>query len=137
MEQPSYQCVIIPQKSHSWWYSFRGAGQAEISVEGTERQLPLETCTHLFRIAQEGLANVRHHSEATEVNVRLEYLQETVRLSIKDNGKGFLLPDINTFARRGKLGLMSMQERARLINGALKIDSKLWKGTSISLECPG
>ena len=88
----------------------------------------------MFRITQEALNNVRRHSEATEVNVTLEFSKEMVKLVIQDNGKGFLLKDIDGFPYQERIGLIGIEERARLLDSTLQIDSKPGKGTTISVE---
>ena len=108
--------------------------EAKISVKNYPRQLNHEISTHLFRIAQEALNNVRRHSEATRVVVSLEFNPETVKMTIRDNGKGFSLRNINKFSKQRKLGMIGIQERVRLLDGILKIDSKRGKGTTISVE---
>jgi len=112
-----------------------GAIDAKIAVEGLHRKLTPEISNHLFRIAQEALSNVRHHSEATQVVVTLEFTPETIKLTVRDNGKGFLLQDISKWAMDGKLGMIGIQERIRLLNGFLNIDSEPGKGTTMSVEC--
>jgi len=112
-----------------------GAIDAKIAVEGLHRKLTPEISNHLFRIAQEALSNVRHHSEATQVVVTLEFAPESVKLTVRDNGKGFLLQDISKWAMDGKLGIIGIQERIRLLNGFLNIDSEPGKGTTMSVEC--
>jgi len=104
---------------------------------GSERRLPFEAETILFRITQEALRNIKKHSGATEGVINVEFCDGRVRLSITDNGRGFEIPDdLSSFARRRKLGIMGMQERARLVNGSLSIKSKADKGTTITVEMP-
>jgi len=92
----------------------------------------------LFRIGQEALQNVRRHSRATEVVVRVEFGAEKVRLDVTDNGTGFELAEVlGDFASRGKLGLIGMQERARLLDGNFSLKSEVSKGTTISVKVPG
>ena len=56
---------------------------------------------------------------------------------MSDNGTGFNLPEtIGDLARDGKLGLVGMQERARLMNGTLTVQSEVAKGSSITVEIP-
>ncbi len=104
---------------------------------GSVRRLSPETELVLFRIAQEGLRNVCRHSEASRSWIMLEFSDDKVVLTIKDNGKGFKLPDrVEDLAAVGKLGLAGMQERARLIGGKLTIESELGEGTTVSAEIP-
>jgi len=111
-----------------------GSVQAKVSVEGSQRQLNQEINNHLFRISQEALNNIRRHAEATQVDVILEFSKETIKMIIRDNGKGFLLKDIDKSSNQEKLGLIGIQERARLLDSTLHIDSKPGKGTTISVE---
>lgn len=104
-------------------------------ITGVERKLPPETDVTVFRFVQEVLNNSRRHSEATDVVVNVDFGPETVKITARDNGKGFNLPKPNIkFALKGKLGIVGMEEKARLLDGAFNIDSQLGKGTSVSLE---
>jgi two-component system sensor histidine kinase DegS len=104
---------------------------------GSVRRLSPETELILFRIAQEGLRNVCRHSEASRCWIMIEFSNDKVVLTVKDNGKGFKLPDrVEDLAAVGKLGLAGMQERARLIGGKLTIESELGEGTTVSVEIP-
>jgi len=89
----------------------------------------------LFRIAQEALSNVRKHSQATEAEIRVEFAPEEVRLAVTDNGQGFEIPEmLSDFAGEGKLGILGMHERARLLNGSFSVESEAGKGTTVSVE---
>src|SRR5439155_8659217 len=91
----------------------------------------------LFRIAQEGLANVREHAAATKVSVTLEQLSDGVRLTIIDDGDGFdVSHTVVSAARRGRLGLVGMSERVRLLGGSFSLTSSLGTGTQIVATLP-
>lgn len=106
-------------------------------VLGTERRMPPEAELMLFRIAQEALRNMWRHSQATEAELIMEFEVGRIRITVKDNGKGFDLPSsVGDLTRSGKLGLAGMQERARLLGGDIKIESEPGKGTSITVEAP-
>ena len=110
---------------------------ADVEVVGKQRQLPPETELMLFRIVQEALTNVRRHSEASRVCVRVEFTDHDIKITINDNGRGFEMPArLGDLARIGKLGLAGMQERAQLLGGTLTIDSESGKGTTLSVEVP-
>jgi len=103
----------------------------------SERRIAPEAEVTLFRIVQEALRNTRKHSKATKAVVSVEFEKQQVEVSIRDNGSGFELPTaLSSFTRRGKLGLMGMQERARLLNGNLRIKSQVGKGTTITVIIP-
>jgi len=111
--------------------------QAGIKVTGTQRRLSEEVELLLFRIVQEALRNIWRHSEASEAEILAEFERGRVRVTVCDNGRGFLLPDnIDALARDGKLGLAGMQERARLIGGTLTVQSETGKGTTLTVEVP-
>jgi len=110
---------------------------AIIEVLGTEQSLPNEVELLLFRIAQEALNNSRRHAEASSVWITMEFGGDKAILTIKDNGKGFELPEkVEDLARIGKLGLAGMQERALLITGKLMVQSEPGKGTTVAVEIP-
>jgi signal transduction histidine kinase len=112
-------------------------GSIEVMLEvlqGEPRKLDLEASTHLFQIAQEALNNARKHSNGTKIIVCLEFNPEAVKMTIKDNGKGFSVQDVSRLPSEKKLGIFNMEERAKLLNGTFKIDSVKDKGTIISIE---
>jgi PAS domain S-box-containing protein len=107
----------------------------KVSVLGVERRLPEEVELVFFRITQEALRNVARHSKATKSEITLEFGNQKVSISVSDDGKGFSVPEkINDLSKDGKLGLVGMQERARLINGHLLIHSEPGKGTNVMVE---
>jgi len=108
-----------------------------VKAQGTERRLPSEVELVLFRIAQEALSNVRRHSRATNVEVIVEFNERKVGITIRDNGKGFTLPEtVGDLLKDGRFGLVGMQERIQLLGGSLNIESAPGKGTSIKVEAP-
>jgi signal transduction histidine kinase len=107
----------------------------KVNVLGDAHRLPEEIELVLFRITQEALRNVWRHSQATNVEVTVEFNQDKTRITISDNGKGFSVPEtMGNLARDGKLGLAGMQERARLLGGTLTVESEPGKGSSITVE---
>ena len=110
--------------------------KAEVRAGGLPSLLP-ETELVMFRIAQEALSNVRRHAGASEVNIVVESSANSIRMTIEDNGSGFSvfkLPE--ELVREGKLGLLGMEERARLIGGTLDIQSEPGVGTTIGVTVP-
>ena len=85
----------------------------------------------LYRITQEALRNVTKHAGKTHVRVMLEASEEHICLEIVDMGDGF-----DREERATGLGLLSMAERAHLVGGTFQIESKLGRGTSITVKVP-
>ncbi len=107
----------------------------KILVWGEKRKLKPEADVMIFRIVQEALNNVRRHSKASAVRVAVEFAQESLRIAVHDNGRGFSLPKtMRDFTARGKLGLIGMQQRAEFLDGLFQIRSNPSKGTSVTIE---
>lgn len=89
----------------------------------------------LFRAAQEALANVVRHAEATAVTLRLRADDHTLRLTVRDNGRG--LPpgaDVATFERQGHLGLAGMRERIQALGGRVRFAGE--QGMTVIVDVP-
>lgn len=107
----------------------------KVFARGTARKLPPEIEVNIFRIIQEALSNVRRHSGATAVTVTAHFHTNSVKIVIRDNGKGFLVKEVlKKLTADGKLGIVGMQQRARFMSGTFNILSKLGEGTSIVIE---
>jgi signal transduction histidine kinase len=110
---------------------------AEFTVRGQERRLTGEIELSLFRIVQEALSNVSKHAQATEVKIIAEFTENSVKLVVSDNGKGFKLKgSMDLLPRIGQLGLMGMQERVWLLGGTIEVNSSPNRGTTLFVEVP-
>lgn len=89
----------------------------------------------LFRIVQEALTNVRKHSHASEVLVKLEHNAQTVELMVKDNGKGFAIQEHDKSAPYYH-GLEIMRERGEGIGGKVVVSSSPGQGTEVKIMIP-
>jgi len=109
-----------------------------VALQGKEHRLREEVAIALFRITQEALRNVWRHSGATRADIIIDFTDGPTRITVSDNGRGFLVPEkMSDLARQDKLGLAGMYERAQLIGGTLTVQSQLDKGTKIIVEAPG
>lgn len=97
-----------------------------------EQRLPAVIETNIYRIVQEALANIARHAQANQADVILERRGDQIITIIEDNGVGF---DPET-KPGGRLGLLSMRERAEMIGGKLEIESAAGSGTTIHVEIP-
>lgn len=98
--------------------------------------IPPEVEVVLYRIAQEGLTNILRHAEADRVTVRLVEEDGRVLLDIEDDGKGFDPVEVTGHPSNQHLGLISMTERAELIDGWTEVDSAPNQGTRIRINVP-
>jgi len=93
-------------------------------------ELSLVTTDTLYRVAQEAIANALRHGHPNVLEVTLEYLSASVRLSVRDDGFGFEVGAVRTQG----FGLAGMRERVRAVRGAFTVESKPGKGTSVCVE---
>jgi two-component system NarL family sensor kinase len=97
-----------------------------------EAAIPLRVESELYQIVREALNNIRKHAGAREVTVKLTADAAAIRLSIRDDGRGFDPKE----HREGCHGLIGMRERAQRCGGRLRVVSKLGTGTTISVSVP-
>ncbi len=108
--------------------------EVEFNRSGPERRLPREVELALYRIAQEALNNVLHHSQANRAALHIAFEKE-VKLEVSDNGIGFDVPKSPTaFAPGRHFGLLGMRERADLIGARLNVQSEAGRGTRLSIR---
>ena len=111
--------------------------KTSVVISGSRRRLTPEIELAVFRIAQEVLSNIRRHSQASSLEMNLDFSSDALTLIIKDNGKGFDMPErTSDLALSGKLGIIGMRERARLISGTIIVQSEKRAGTSVTLRIP-
>jgi len=97
---------------------------------GASRELDRAVATHLYRVLQEALNNVVRHSKSPSAQVRLNYLADSVVLEVEDRGIG-----LGKGEGRG-MGLVSMRERAELVNGRVEVLNAEGGGTLIRMTVP-
>lgn len=111
---------------------------AELRVDATLAPLPTQVEIALLRTAQSALANVRLHSEATQVIVSLIDDDNAVRLDFIDNGRGFNTAEWGSMRSRdsSSYGLQFMRTRLRELGGDLAIESSHGEGVALSAYLP-
>jgi PAS domain S-box-containing protein len=97
------------------------------------RTLPPGVVLGLYRVAQESIQNALRHSAASSIRVELVMEADEIRLSVADDGRGF---NVESQQVAGKLGLVSMRERVRLVHGRIDIESSPGAGTRIRVSTP-
>ncbi len=114
-------------------YARNGSAVAvDVCVTGQPRTLPGLVESHLLRISQEATANAVKHARASSIKIELQYQTNAVRLSVIDDGQGFL-PDDAPSGESGHFGLLGMRERAEKIGGQLQISSTPGHGARIEI----
>jgi PAS domain S-box-containing protein len=118
----------------SWCKEFGERQKMEIGFKSdVASALPLDVGRTLFRLLQEALHNASKHSSARRVDVQLREDSGEIHLIVSDTGRGF---DVEAALQGKGLGLTSMRERARLVNGTIEIQSKPMGGTIIHVRVP-
>lgn len=93
-----------------------------------------EDAIHLYRIIQEALINTIQHARATRVEIVIKKSQRILCVTIKDNGKGFFIKNKNRIPKG--LGLLTIEERAKLLDADFCLSSEPMEGTKITLKIP-
>ena len=114
-------------------FSKRHGVATDVLSHNVPDSLPGELSLNVYRIVQESLWNIAKHAHAREVRLNLSVMGGELVLAIEDNGKGF---DPDEIKGRGGLGLVSMEERARLIRGNFLVESQPGKGTRVKIRVP-
>jgi len=110
-----------------------GSRQIRVETQNVPDDIPRETATALYRIAQEALRNVAKHAGTASVAMSLVGAPDGLCLTVQDDGAGFTASDVRF---RGGLGLISMHERARLVGGTLNLISSPGQGTTVEVLVP-
>jgi len=118
----------------SWCKEFAERYKLEIEFRAdVSTPIPQDLGVSLFRVLQEALQNAIKHSGSIRFEVQLREESGQVHLLVTDSGRGF---DVEAALRGNSLGLTSMRERVRLVNGTLSIESRPMDGTTIHVRVP-
>jgi PAS domain S-box-containing protein len=107
--------------------------QIDFQCEAVPKALPKEISLCLFRVLQEALQNAAKHSGSQHFQVSIACTVDKINLTVRDSGSGFNAEE----AMKGRgLGIVSMRERVKLVDGELSIDSQVEKGTEVRASVP-
>jgi two-component system, NarL family, sensor kinase len=106
--------------------------EVDFRAENITKEIPPDVAVCLYRIVQEGLRNISKHAGAKEVTISLIGKNDSVLLTIRDDGRGF---DPGQKSQAG-LGLDSMKERVYLIGGDFWVKSQPGQGTVVEVLAP-
>ncbi len=126
----------IEEALRSYLRDFTEVTELRVDFEAVDvpAKVPEMTATCLFRTLQEVLHNVVKYAEASRVQVRLVKKAEAISLIVTDHGRGFQVSSMKTSPRG--LGLVSLKERAQLLNGTLTVTSQIGVGTTVQVDLP-
>jgi signal transduction histidine kinase len=113
----------------------------DVETTGQARALHPEVEVTLLRVAQEALANVAKHADASRAGVTLSYMEDVVSLDVRDDGAGFAVTERNGHLAgetpaAGGFGLIAMRQRVSRLAGQLEIESEPGAGTAVSASLP-
>jgi PAS domain S-box-containing protein len=123
-----YLGLVTAAKSFCRELSEQRNVRIEFNHSDVPTPIPKEISLCLFRVLQEALQNAITHSADQNFTVEVHGTREGISLAVRDSGIGFDWQD--AMNRRG-LGLISMRERLRLVNGELSIQSETGRGTTV------
>jgi signal transduction histidine kinase len=107
--------------------------RVEFSEQDVSESIPHAVSVCLYRIVQESLRNVIKHSGASHAAVELCRVNGEICLRVQDDGKGF---DLNSSTGQGGLGLVSMRERLRAVEGNIAVTAEPSQGTQVVVRVP-
>jgi PAS domain S-box-containing protein len=105
----------------------------KVTIKAVDKISDTVRATTIFRIVQEALTNVMRHAAASQVNVSLEKMDDTLKLEVRDNGIG--IKEGRIFDARS-LGLIGIRERVLLLGGKAEISGKPGEGTVVRVILP-
>lgn len=112
-----------------------GSIHYELLLDGDQRKLLASTEVSLFRTVQEALNNVRKHSRASKATVDIEFLDQGLTITIKDNGQGYSTNLVHPkLISDGKMGIIGMGERVKFLGGTFHINSTPGNGTTLFIQ---
>ena len=118
-------------------FAERSGVRAELEIRGDPDSLSSAQRITVFRAIQEALANVREHASATKVSVRVRARRSAIEVQIVDDGMGFEVERaLAKAAQRGRLGLVGIGERVRMVGGTFELESTPGGPTTMKLTLP-
>jgi len=108
--------------------------RATVLVVGAVQRLAGSQEHHLLRIGLEALTNAIKYSDAQRVDIELRFGEQTVELTVRDNGRGLVSPDGDP--RAGHFGLRGIRERVDKMGGTLRFDSQSGRGVELAVKVP-
>jgi len=123
---------------HTFMKGFRAETGIAVSLSAfaAVEQVNGEKRTVLYRVAQEALTNVARHARASQAEVKIQQMNGTICMKIKDNGKGFQQERVLHVRKSKRLGLLGMRERLEMVGGNFTVTSAPGEGTTVLAQVP-
>jgi len=111
--------------------------RAVFETTGKEKRMPSAMEAAMYRLVQEAFNNALKHANPTYVSLEMHFQEDSIQLSIADNGCGFSVGLVEAKARvHSQFGLVGMRERVELLQGRIDIESAVGQGTKIKIQVP-
>ena len=111
--------------------------ECKFRLEGEPVRLSSTMEIAVYRMCQETLSNIRKHSQASKVNLFIQFQEDRLTVEIRDNGKGFdLYQTLNSAISAGHMGLLGMKQRAEMLGGDFNIRTSEGAGTTVTFSLP-
>jgi signal transduction histidine kinase len=125
-------------RSHAQEWADRHGIALHLEIDPELGRLPEAIELSIFRIVQEGLANIRKHAQARKAWLCLERTPaSTLRVRLKDDGRGVMEPpDLAAQSAQKHFGLLGISERVALLGGSMHIESQTKSGLVLQIEIP-
>jgi signal transduction histidine kinase len=124
--------LVAALKAHCAEFGSQHAIAVTLSADDLG-DIPQDVGLCLYRVVQESLRNVAAHAGARQACITLRRTDAGLELTITDDGQGF---DLVEARRMGGLGLISLDERVRLVGGSVQINTQLQRGTELRVRVP-
>lgn len=125
--------LVAALRDHCTEVGSQHAIEVMLSAAADLEAIPEDIALCLYRVAQEALHNIAAHAGARQARVALRPTADGLELTIADDGQGF---DLAEARRRGGLGLISLDERVRLVGGSMQINTQRQHGTELRVQIP-
>lgn len=137
LRPPFIEGITLREAFEDLQESFKEESNIELKSEfkNISNDLDITLKTNIYRIVQELFSNIRKHSKATKAHLKVEGGMNCIYIYIKDNGIGFNYED-EILKSSKKFGLQGMKDRIEEINGEIKVNSVLNKGTEYKIKLP-
>jgi two-component system, NarL family, sensor kinase len=123
--------LVSSLREEAMWVNNSKKIKCDVHIGGITKKFDPQIEIMIFRIAQEAIQNAIKHAEADAIEIKLIYQDDNFEMWIEDNGKGF---DSEFDDYSESIGMMSMRQRAKIVEGNLNVRSATGKGTVVCLQ---